>query len=169
MVLDESPSIRTDPRATHYAPPAVSILRKAGVLDEVRSEGFVPRDISWRKLDGSLIARMSLDVAGEYEDALTCLDISRLAHVIYDRLKGRPTVSVRFGHKVVDVGQDENQAWVEVETSGGRGRLEADYVAGCDGGRSGVRRALFGHYSMPGFTWDKLLISTNVRRGLYAF
>ena len=106
---------------------------------------------------------MSLDVAGEHNNARTCLEINRLTHVFYNHLESRPTVEVKFNHKVVDVGQDENQAWAEVQTNAGRERLEADYIAGCEGGRSQVRRVLFGHHSMSGFTWDKLLISTNVR------
>lgn len=87
LVLGESLETLIDPRATHYAPPTVSILRKAYVSDEARSKGCIPGDMPWQKLDGSLIGRMSLDVAGKYEDALTCLYISRLACVICDRLE----------------------------------------------------------------------------------
>jgi 2-polyprenyl-6-methoxyphenol hydroxylase-like FAD-dependent oxidoreductase len=64
---------------------------------------------------------------------------------------------------VVDVGQDEGRAWadVEVRESGEKLRFEADYVVGCDGGRSVVRHALFGR-EWPGITHDCHLLVQNV-------
>jgi 2-polyprenyl-6-methoxyphenol hydroxylase-like FAD-dependent oxidoreductase len=72
--------------------------------------------------------------------------------------------TVEWEHKVVGVGQDEGlgKAWVEVELrDGGRKRVEGDYVVGCDGANSMVRRSLFGE-EFPGKTWDAQIIATNV-------
>lgn len=74
---------------------------------------------------------------------------------------------VEFDAEVVGVGQDEDgevggRAWVEVKRKGGEvEREEADYVVGCDGANSIVRRSLFGD-QFPGFTWDAQIIATNV-------
>ena len=76
--------------------------------------------------------------------------------------EGVGETGVRWGRKVVAVGQDGKRAWVECETEdGGRERFEGDYVVGCDGANSAVRKGLFGA-EFPGFTWDEQIIATNV-------
>lgn len=66
--------------------------------------------------------------------------------------------TIEWESKVTGTGQDGEKAWVEIE---GKGRREADYVVGCDGANSIVRRSLFGD-EFPGFTWDAQIIATNV-------
>lgn len=88
-----------------------------------------------------------------------------------DKLKERG-VEILWGRKVVGVGgqeEDSNEAWVDVEAEGDetnekrRERLEADFVVGCDGGNSGVRKCLFpGRANFPGFTWEEQIVATNV-------
>ena len=73
---------------------------------------------------------------------------------------------MEWGSKVMDIGQDEDKAWVEVEKADGRKRFEADYVVGCDGANSQVRRCLFGK-SFPGKTWDEQIVATNVSADVF--
>ncbi|KAI6327106.1 hypothetical protein MCOR34_000536 [Pyricularia oryzae] len=82
-----------------------------------------------------------------------------MLEMLIDRL-GDDIVSWR--HRVLDVGQDEERkvAWVDVATPEGRKRVEGDYVVGCDGAASQVRRSLFGQ-DYPGFTWEKQIVATN--------
>lgn len=76
--------------------------------------------------------------------------------------KGNGLIDVKFNHKVVDVGQDEEKAWVDVEIEKGeKKRFEADFVFGCDGGSSTVRKSLFGR-NWPGQTFDCRLLVQNV-------
>ena len=54
-----------------------------------------------------------------------------------------PSVTVRFGCALLSFAQDEQGVTAEVEDSQGvRATIRADYLAGCDGGRSTVRKAL---------------------------
>jgi 2-polyprenyl-6-methoxyphenol hydroxylase-like FAD-dependent oxidoreductase len=54
-----------------------------------------------------------------------------------------PSVTVRFGCALLSFAQDEQGVTAEVEDSrGARTTIRADYLAGCDGGRSAVRKAL---------------------------
>ena len=69
---------------------------------------------------------------------------------------------IHWKHKVVSLGQDAEKAWVDAETPTGTVRFEADYIVGCDGANSQIRRSLFGE-EFPGFTWDKQIVATNVR------
>lgn len=63
--------------------------------------------------------------------------------------------------RVVKVGQDQNKAWIEVDTPRGLHRPEADYVIGCDGLSSTVRRELFG-FEYLDETLSAQIIATNV-------
>ncbi|EOO00965.1 putative fad binding domain-containing protein [Phaeoacremonium minimum UCRPA7] len=67
---------------------------------------------------------------------------------------------VSWEHKVTGLGQDENKAWVDVETPQGNTKVEADYIIGCDGANSQIRKSLFGN-EYPGFTWDAQIVATN--------
>lgn len=44
----------------------------------------------------------------------------------------------------------------------GEGRIEGDYLVGCDGAMSQVRRSLFGS-EFPRKTWDAQIVTTDVR------
>ncbi|KAG9586560.1 FAD/NAD(P)-binding domain-containing protein, partial [Aureobasidium melanogenum] len=69
---------------------------------------------------------------------------------------------VSWEHRVLDVQQDASKAWVKVQTPTEKEKIiEADYVVGCDGANSIVRKSLFGE-EFPGFTWNqKQIVATN--------
>jgi 2-polyprenyl-6-methoxyphenol hydroxylase-like FAD-dependent oxidoreductase len=73
----------------------------------------------------------------------------------------QPTAHVKWSHRVTKVRQEADRAWVDVETPSGPQRMEADYVIGCDGASSTVRRELFGP-EYPGETLNAQIIATNV-------
>jgi 2-polyprenyl-6-methoxyphenol hydroxylase-like FAD-dependent oxidoreductase len=73
---------------------------------------------------------------------------------------------VKWSHRVVKIGQDQGKAWVDVETTSGTHRSQADYVIGCDGASSTVRRELFGP-EYPGETLNAQIIATNVHLPTY--
>lgn len=176
QVLDQASALDTNPRATHYGPPAVHELRRAGVIDEVRTQGFTPRTVSWRKLDGTVLGQLDGSVLDGDPDRMTCLPLDRLGKILYENLIALPNAKVSWRHKVVGLGQDEQRAWVdvelEVELEGeGEGlgggvketkRIEADYVVGCDGANSQIRKSLFGDSNFPGKTWKEQIVATNV-------
>lgn len=118
------------------------------------------RRVCWRKLDGTMLARIDGTQIEDNPDRIACLPLNRLAKIIMEDLLAQPTAQVKWDHKVTDIGQDENKAWVDVETSKGVEKIEADYIVGCDGANSAVRRGLFGK-EFPGFTWDEQVVATN--------
>jgi 2-polyprenyl-6-methoxyphenol hydroxylase-like FAD-dependent oxidoreductase len=162
-LLDMGDGLDKQPRATHYAPPAVYELRRAGVLEEIRKQGFVPRTVAWRKLDGTFIAGLDGSVLDDDPDRMVCLPLDKLGSVLYQAIQAQPTAIVSWKHKVVSLDQDDDKAWVNVESPQGPQRLEADYIVGCDGANSQIRRSLFGDWEFPGKTWDEQIVATNVR------
>lgn len=162
-LLDAGVELDKQPRASHYASPAVYELARAGVLDDVKQRGFQLKSFAWRKEDTSFIAGMDHTVLPpDYPYKLVVLPLDQLGEILYQHLQEQPTAQVKWGHRVVHVDQDEKKSWVDVETPNGTERLEADYIIGCDGASSTVRRELFGP-EYPGETLNAQIIATNVR------
>lgn len=164
-ILEQSHQLDQQPRAAHYSPAALPDLKRAGILAALRDKGMSLSTMCWRRLDdhgyvagwdGSVLA----DVDGDDWRTL-CYPLQDLDQLMLDRFLVEYGGDIKWRHKVTDVGQDVDKAWVDVETPEGPSRFEASYVVGCDGANSSVRKALFGN-EFPGFTWDAQIIATNV-------
>ncbi|RYP01441.1 hypothetical protein DL764_006211 [Monosporascus ibericus] len=165
-----SPDIR--PRATHYGPAGVHELRRSGVLDSIVSRGgLTPSGVAWRFPSGEVLAELPQNPMPAV-DRVVSLPLNLVVEILLEAVRAQPTAEISFGHRVLRVDQADSAAWVEVETDMGAGgesavkksTIMADYVVGCDGASSTVRRCLFGD-SFPGFTWDPWLVAVNVRYG----
>lgn len=166
-ILEKSHQLDQQPRAAHYGPAATPDLQRAGLLAELRRKGLSLNTMCWRRLEdphpyiAGFDAGVLADVDGGNDWRTVSYPLQELDQLMLERFVERYGGEVRWRHEVVGVGQDEGRAWVDVETPEGSKRMEADYVVGCDGANSGVRKALFGD-EFPGFTWDAQIIATNV-------
>lgn len=166
QVVEKADNIDTRPRATHYAAPAVRTLHRAGVLEDARKRGFTPNKISWRKLDLTYLGGISQKVFPEDDkELMVCLPLDRLGKLILEYLEPLSNVQIKYNHEVINIGQDDCSAWVDVHSPAGKQTLRARYVVGCDGASSKVRSCLFGD-SFPGFTWEEQIVATNVSGSL---
>lgn len=139
------------------------MLRRAGILNVVRERGFTVRDMSWRKLGGDPIVEIKNLDKIDHPDRMVIYPLNLLSELIMEEISKLPCAAVTFQHKVVAVGQNEREAWVKIESEDGIiNTMEADFVVGCDGASSVVRKALFGK-NFPGKTWDQQIVTTNVR------
>ncbi|KAL5315893.1 hypothetical protein ACEPPN_016767 [Leptodophora sp. 'Broadleaf-Isolate-01'] len=162
VILEAAENLDENPRATHYSFPATYELERAGVLQEVISEGFLPDGVSWRDIDGLALASISTKHLST-EKKIVCLPLNHLTRILMEHLAKQPTAEVKWSHKVLPtIGQDQSSAWVMVETPNGTVKISADYVVGCDGANSQIRKSLFGDSEFPGRTWDEQIVATNV-------
>lgn len=163
-LLDTGATLNKQPRAAHYASPAAYELDRAGILDDVTARGINHKKMVWRKIDTEVVATMPLDRMPKERKrhSMVVLPLGQLGEILYEHLQRQPTARVRWSHRVTKVGQDVDKAWVDAETGDGKKRFEADYVLGCDGASSTVRRELFGP-GYPGETLNAQLVATNVR------
>ncbi|KAF4417232.1 FAD NAD(P)-binding domain-containing [Fusarium acutatum] len=125
--MESLPALDTRPRATHYGAPAVHEFQRAGVLEEIREQGFIPQSVEWRKPDGTLLASLDRSVLEDI-DSVHCLPLDRLGPLLLRRVTQYPTAKVSWNHKVISVGQDATKAWVKAETEAGLKLFEASYV-----------------------------------------
>src|SRR5438445_10320850 len=123
-----------------------------GVGDEVRAARLLPPEFPVTGVTACR-ARMSEDwYAPPLREIVTSYyfqDNERLPQylteqVLRARMAGLADIESRFGWAAETVGQDHDGARVTIveEGSGAREILEADYVVGCDGGHSTVRREI---------------------------
>lgn len=134
------------------------MLRRAGVLQRVQEQGLLPDHMFWRRPDGSIIS--SLDGLNTKSKAggFVMLPVYELSCLLLEELQKQQSATIHWGQKAVSAGQDNSTAWIQIEDGK---RFEADYVVGCDGGSSIVRKSLFGR-NFPGKTWDCIIVATNV-------
>ncbi|KAG8624410.1 hypothetical protein KVT40_007477 [Elsinoe batatas] len=93
------------------------------------------------------------------------MPLGEMVQILYNNAVAKG-VEVKFGYKVKGIEQDDREAWVDVDVieNGqvrGQERLKADYIVGCDGASSVVRKALFGR-DWPGLTLPYRFMVQNV-------
>ncbi|KAJ4414865.1 hypothetical protein N0V82_007658 [Gnomoniopsis sp. IMI 355080] len=161
-VLEKSDDIDHNPRASFYSAPVIHDLRRAGLMEDIMKKAFVPDGVSWRIMGEPFqeVCKLPADNPPGRETIIS-LPLDELLPIMSAHLAKCPAGTVLFEHEVLGIGQDQGKAWVDVKTPEGEKRMEADYVVGCDGANSKIRRELFGD-SFPGFTWDKQIVATNV-------
>lgn len=162
-LLERASKPTEETRAVFYNAVSQHEFKRAGVYDDIMKQGFVTNRVAFRDLTGKRLFEMP----GGGQIALLQKDLVALISKKFQEQKGSGA-EILWNYDVVDLGQDESKAWVDVETPQGRKRLEADYIVGCDGGSSAIRRGLFGQDAMPGFTWDKQLVAADVGSSICA-
>jgi 2-polyprenyl-6-methoxyphenol hydroxylase-like FAD-dependent oxidoreductase len=161
-ILDADTKVNNNPRAAHYAPSAVFDFHRAGIIDDIRKVGLVPRGVCWRSQDGTFLAGMGREPE-DSKYAMVVLPLDQLGPLIIKHFESYPNTEILWGHKLTGVEQDLNGATAVVETQDGKTKkITGDYLVGADGASSSVRTALFGK-EYPGETLDKQIVATNVR------
>ncbi|KAH8722795.1 hypothetical protein GQ44DRAFT_741395 [Phaeosphaeriaceae sp. PMI808] len=160
-ILDAETTVDGNPRAAHYAPSAVFDFHRAGIIDDVRKVGLVPKGVCWRLQDTTFLAGIGREPE-ESEYSMVVLPLDQLGPLVIKHFESYPNTEILWGHKVVGIDQDSSGATAIVETlSGETKRITGDYLVGADGASSAVRTQLFGK-EYPGETLDKQIVATNV-------
>src|SRR6185369_10294641 len=139
-LLEAEQRVNDAPRASTTQPPTLEIIEELGLIDEYIAKGLVsPTFQFWDRPTMRLIAefdfgRLKDDTRYPY---VVQTEQHKLALMGIERLRAMGA-TVRMGVKVTGLSQDAGSVTVETE----QGPLRADYVIGCDGGRSAVRKSL---------------------------
>jgi len=161
-LVEKTDTLDNQPRATHYAGPAVSVLRRAGILDDMAAQAFFPNKLTFRTFDNRVLGAIDHTGVSDDPDKLICLPLNQLGQIILSHLKREPSATILWNHEVTDIKDDNGTGVVTTMTANGSKEIRARYVVGCDGANSKIRRLLFGDWEFPGMTWDKQIVATNV-------
>src|SRR3989442_6387978 len=158
MLLEAQEHVDDSPRASTTQPPTLEILAELGLIDEYIAQGLVSRTFQfWDRPILRLVAEFDFErLRGETAyPYVVQTEQHKLALMGIARLQAMPNASVRMATKVTGLTQDAERVTVETD----QGSVSADYVIGCDGGRSTVRKAL--DIEFEGFTWpERFLVIT---------
>jgi len=157
-LLEGEERVNDSPRASTTQPPTLEILAELGLIDEYIAQGLVARNFQfWDRPSLRLVAEFDFDrLQGETAYPFVVqTEQHKLANMGIARLRAMSNATVRMATRVEGLAQDARS--VTVQTTAGE--LRADYVIGCDGGRSTVRKGL--GIEFEGFTWpERFLVIT---------
>jgi 3-(3-hydroxy-phenyl)propionate hydroxylase len=156
-LLEAEARVNDAPRASTTQPPTLEIIEELGLIDEYIAKGLVARTFQfWDRPSLRLIAQFDFDRLKDETryPYIVQTEQHKLALMGIERLRAMNT-KVLMGTRVTSVVQDADRVTVDTNN----GRFEADYVIGCDGGRSTVRKSL--GIEFEGFTWpERFLVIT---------
>jgi 3-(3-hydroxy-phenyl)propionate hydroxylase len=158
-VFEQEPAPVEDQRAASLHPSTLEMLDRLGVTEKIIPLGLI--STAYRFHD-----RVSESVVAEFDLGLM-KDEYRFPFVLqYEQYKLTASIAaeyanagdfdVRFSHCVTGLRETADGIDVEVMAPGGIEHVHADYVIGCDGGRSAVRK--LAGIEFEGFTYPERFI-----------
>jgi 2-polyprenyl-6-methoxyphenol hydroxylase-like FAD-dependent oxidoreductase len=139
-IIEQAHELRTGGQAVDFRGPALTVLEKMGLLDEVRAGATSMGPLALVNGRGREIGRLPAEVvSGEVE-----IHWGTFTRILYEAV--RNNVNYRFGLRITAL--DDNGQRVDVTFSDGS-TGSYDLVIGADGLHSGTRRLAFGpeeHY-----------------------
>ncbi len=146
------------PRAVHFDDEIARVFAGAGVPAVACSEQA--RCYEWRNAAGRTLLRFDYSQPGESGwPPANMFAQPELEELLGSELAKLPPVSVRRGHDVVDIIQDDDAVHVvSTDQSGATHRIRAQYAVGCDGANSFVRERMRTTMDDAGFFYDWLIV-----------
>jgi 3-(3-hydroxy-phenyl)propionate hydroxylase len=157
VLLDNDNKLSTGSRAICFAKRSLEIFDRLGCGERMAAKG-----VSWKLgrvflQDAQIYEFDLLPEEGHQRPAFVNLQQYYVEGYLAERAAELPLLDIRWSHKVAGVEQHEDHALLTVETPDGNYRLQADWLAACDGSRSAVRQ-LIGQESKGRIFKDRFLI-----------
>lgn len=158
VLLDNDHKLSTGSRAICFSKRSLEIFDRLGCGEAMAAKG-----VSWKVgrvfLRGEEVYRFDLlPEDGHARPAFVNLQQYYVEGFLAERAAQLPLIDLRWQNKVTGVEQHGDHALLTIETPDGPYRLQADWVAACDGSRSAVRQ-LLGQESHGRVFRDRFLIA----------
>ena len=159
ILLEQKPAPQFLPKMERCNARTMEIYRRLGIAERVRAAGFpreAPMDvfIVTSLIEPPLLHLPYPSVAQAQDQIAACRDGSlplepyqlisqyTLEPLLKSAAEGLPAVDVRYGCEFLSFAQDSGSVTARVKSDKGDVKLTGDYLVGCDGGTSAVRRQL---------------------------
>ncbi|MEH6676905.1 FAD-dependent oxidoreductase [Phenylobacterium sp.] len=151
-----------DCRAASCHPPTIAMLAELDLLEAGLEQGLVSPVFHYMdRPTGQRIARFDIremQIPPEHPYVLQW-EQYKISATILERLEADPGCQVMMGARLTDIIQDADKVRAVLETAEGVVEIEGDYLVGCDGGRSTVRR--LAEIEFEGFTWPERFLKVD--------
>jgi 3-(3-hydroxy-phenyl)propionate hydroxylase len=158
-VYECEPAPVKDQRAASLHPPSLEMLDELGVFEKIVPLGLKSNTYRFHdRPSGEVVAEFDLDLLKDeikFPFVLQYEQYKLTASIAADYADASD-FDVRFSHNVTGLTQTADGIDVEVASPSGVERIRADYVIGCDGGRSTVRK--LANIEFEGFTYPEKFI-----------
>ena len=158
-VFEQEPAPVEDQRAATIHPPTLEMLDELGVTQKIMPLGMVSTTYRFHdRLNRTVIAEFDLDrMRDEFKFPFVLqYEQYKLTASIAAEYANASDFDVRFSHAVTGLTQRADGVEIAFTSPDGDGVLRADYVIGCDGGRSTIRK--LGDIEFEGFTYPERFI-----------
>ncbi len=145
-------------RGSTFHPPTLDLLDEFGIVPRMIETGLVAPTWQFRDRETGPVATFDLSLlAGDtnHPYRVQC-EQWKLTMFLEEELRKIPGVDIRYGHEVIEAGQDAESAKVVALANGERTSMVGRYVIAADGARSAVRQAL--GMEFEGFTYPELFL-----------
>ena len=143
-----------DYRASTIHPPTLDLLEDCGATQAMLDRGLICPVWQYRDREQGTIAEFDLTMLKNdtrYPYRVQCEQF-KLVEFLYGRLATVPGAAPRFRHRLTAIRVHDDHVEAEFDTPDGPRIIAGDWLIGCDGGRSTVRRAMgiaFEGYTYP--------------------
>jgi len=159
VLFNSEPTTRWHPRGSTHGARTMEHYRRLGLATAIRALGMPldhPTDVAYfTRFNGPEIARLRMPSANEVlarrasaektdqvPEPIHRANQMQVERFLFEHAATRPNITLRFGRHVDAFVQDQNGVTVTAATASATETWRADYLVGCDGGRSMVRRVL---------------------------
>jgi 2-polyprenyl-6-methoxyphenol hydroxylase-like FAD-dependent oxidoreductase len=164
VIFNSEPEVRRHPKGSTHNSRTMEHHRRLGIAPQVRALSLPPErptDVSYyTRLNGWELGRLVLPseadkrrvvaasaATDQIPEPLLRANQMYVEEFLLAHARTRPNITVRFGWQVDKFDDDDEGVTVEAASGGKRESWRAQYLAGCDGGRSFVRRSLALRYN----------------------
>jgi 2-polyprenyl-6-methoxyphenol hydroxylase-like FAD-dependent oxidoreductase len=160
-VVEREAHIINSPRAAVYFPSTLVVLEELGILNELEEIGFRNWDFGTHVPEfgyHTVVKAQKVEgIAWDYQLHVGQHEVARVAMEQAQKLG----VEVLFAHDLTALADGPGGITATVSGPDGDKQLAAQWIIGCDGARSTVRR--LAGIDFPGITWPERFVATNVK------
>ncbi|VUC25025.1 unnamed protein product [Clonostachys rosea] len=181
VVLEKEIRLNDAPRAIGYHGPIHKVFEDIGLYDQIIHDGMPSGGYVWRTLpideevNGNKIRKLGKIIGtnnmgrrnddGSYELGKYTIQLAQteLSKLFINAAANIGFSETLWGHQVTALDQDNTGVTVSVQTMDGvNKRFRGQFLVGCDGGRSTIRKLL--GVRLHGHSWPERFLATDVLR-----
>ncbi len=171
LMLETYADVPTDPRASTFHPPTMTLLEGLDVAEELHGMGIEVPKWQFRDLKQGKVAEFDLNILADitkYPFRLHC-EQHKYAQMLLRKVEKSDLCEIRKQRSVTGAKSDDAGVTVTAEGPEGPETVTGRYLVGCDGGRSAVRGAM--GVTFEGLTFQErfLVLTTPFDYGPHGF